>query len=233
MEFKGIEEISRWPSLLEKLLYAIAFYIEDPTTYYNFCISSRITNKIANNDPIFVAYKRKQLTRFVLFDNDLIPVLPNGLVHGIINGYDFNRSLRFYQLGHYKYSISLFFKKTRMADMYLHKLFTKHLRIVSTNDCVRISRYNNSIKINSINHEIEANRCSFCKQYHSFYTEYRDHVYVIYRDCIKDIKKCYYYKQPVDDFIRSGGFSITPHEKKYSIMKSVIEYSKKISNKIK
>jgi hypothetical protein len=67
-----MEEILRWPSLLEKLLYAIAFYIEDPTTYFNFCVSSRITNKIANNDPIFAAYKRKCLTRYITFENDII-----------------------------------------------------------------------------------------------------------------------------------------------------------------
>lgn len=230
-----MEEISRWPSLLENLLYAIAFYIEDPTTYFNFCISSRITNKIANNDPIFAAYKRKCLSRYITFENDIIPVLPNGLVHGIIYNEESNnslrsRSLRFYQLGYYIYSISLRFKKTRMADTYFHKLFTQHLCITTVKYqkgiCSSSVRFS-SIKRDIQKREIEAYQCALCKQYHSFIAEYNNYVYTIYRDCIKDIKKCYYNKQHINHYIQYSGSIITPHDRRYSIMKSVIEYSKK------
>ena len=201
-------------SILKMLLRGIAWYIDDPETYRTYALVHSITAAAARE---FRLPKQKEFTIILEKEGYIpIPILPNGIPHGI-SGYDNNNLMHLFHYGKY-----IVFNRY-MNDIKRYIRFNKNFRITTIyyNSYTYIDI---SLIFDMYQKKIESYKCNYCDKVHLVrFFDYFNKTNIIYLagECYKPIK-----------FIRSCEYAtnLVRLYLKPSLRSRVVAYARSLAN---
>ena len=176
-------------SILKLLLRGIAWYIDDPETYFQYALVHSITASAVRE---FAPCKKTQFTKWVLVDNIKYPTLPNGWIHGFMSDVDRNVNypingmwINFNRDGYNNSSIFYIkFTKRLYIEKYVYPL------LYYTGSPMNTEITYSPIKTSNI--YLRFTQCGFCTKFHKFEVRFNINSIYLAGNCYQPLKfvKC-------------------------------------------
>jgi hypothetical protein len=185
-------------SILKLLLRGIAWYIDNPETYFQYALVHSITASAVRE---FSPYKKTQFTKWIKFGNIDYPILPNGWAHGFMSD---NGHCVTYPINGLWNPLDRYIKRIKFIDKYFKYVkFTANLYIsiylysVPMFNKARCRLNISTIKNKNKNKKIIISfyKCSFCIKYHNIILRFGNNHIRLAGECYQPLKFVkYHYK---------------------------------------
>ena len=226
---------------IKNFFRAIAYWIKDPKTFYNFSLVNKLSNSACKEIKAMKIYEFSEEYSYEEYLSKYkFKALPNGEIHGNATyySYDYVSDIEYTEICYHEYGISKYAightlngaetteeRTVEIVPDINYKVFMKKRNILITLFDVKEGNHD-TVEFMNIKtvRSIESEKCKICKRFHKFLFIQGTQRYWYAKDCYSKDKYEFSIWSTLPEDIYNEIYGI---EKKRNLIKSVVQYTLK------